>query len=70
MSESKASTSIDHHLLTSELLSDYKKDGESLTCDYEDLEPVATEEEAATCRQEKAHEEEQEELVSRPFRIK
>ena len=44
MSESEASSSIDHDLSTSELSFDFEKDSESLTFDYEDLEPLATEE--------------------------
>ena len=37
MSESEASSSIDHHTSTSELSFDFDKHSESLTCDYEDL---------------------------------
>ena len=37
MSKSEASSSIDHDLSTSELLFDFEKYSESLTCDYEDL---------------------------------
>ena len=37
MSQSEASSSIDHNLSTSELSFDFEKHSESLTCDYEDL---------------------------------
>ena len=37
MSESEASSSIDHDLSTSELSFDFEKHSESLNCDYEDL---------------------------------
>ena len=37
VSERKASSSIDHDFLTSELSFDFEKHSESLTCDYEDL---------------------------------
>ena len=37
MSESAASSSIDHRTSTSELSFDFEKHSESLTCDYEDL---------------------------------
>ena len=37
VSESEASSSIDHDLWTSELSFDFEKHSESLTCDYEDL---------------------------------
>ena len=36
MSESEASSFIDHDLLTSELSFNFEKHSESLTCDYED----------------------------------
>ena len=37
MSESEASSSINHDFSTSELSFDFEKHSESLTCDYEDL---------------------------------
>lgn len=47
MSVSEDSSSTDQDLSTVELSSDFEQDVESRTCDYEDLEPVANEEEAA-----------------------
>ena len=37
MSESEASSSIDHDVSTSELSFDFEKHSESYTCDYENL---------------------------------
>ena len=56
MSVSEDSSSTDQDLSTVELSSDFEQDAESLICDYEDLEPVATEEEAAAYRQERVQE--------------
>ena len=67
MSVSEDSSSTDQDLSTVELSSDFEQDAESLTCDYEDLEPVATEEEAAAYRRERVQEEEQEEMLRDRF---
>ena len=40
LSESEASSSIDHDLSTSELWFDFEKHSESLTCGYEDLDSL------------------------------
>ena len=71
MSDSEVSSSFNSNfsdsLSVSDLTSESEQDVESLSYDYEDLEPVATEEERAEHQLEVQHEEEQQTMLQNRF---